>query len=260
MDNIEISVVRLLLFIAFSLLPVFILLNRHRDIVKDLLVSTIRMVIQLFFVGIYLQFLFDNNLPLLNFGWVLVMIIVASFTVKSRSNIRVKNLFLTIFSVILLTTIVVGGVLLFTIGIEPIYDAHYLIPLIGMILGNSLQANVISLNSFYRDIKENRDIYELLLYNGASRKEALREFSDNSLRLALSPTIAAMMTIGLVSLPGMMTGQILGGTDPMGAIKYQIIIMMAIFLSIFFSVYLNIKLTPLAAFDSFGNLLDDKIE
>lgn len=148
-------------------------------------------------------------------------------------------------------------ILLVTVGVTPLYDAPYLIPMIGMLMGNALQGNVISLERFYSSLKSDRDIYELMLFNGVSRWEAITPFINQALSAAISPAVAGMMTIGLVSLPGMMTGQILGGTVPIEAIKYQIVIMGAIFLTLFFSVFFNLLLTPLVTFTSYGVLRND---
>jgi putative ABC transport system permease protein len=123
-----------------------------------------------------------------------------------------------------------------------------------MILGNCLRADIIGLNHFYQSIHKNEKSYHQSLAYGAALTEAVNPFFRDALRSAIAPTIASMATIGLVSLPGMMTGVILAGADPFTAIKYQIAIMIAIFSGTAITVFLAIRLTVANSFDAFGIL------
>ncbi|NQV31887.1 MAG: ABC transporter permease, partial [Phycisphaeraceae bacterium] len=107
---------------------------------------------------------------------------------------------------------------------------------------------------FYQDIRKNEKLYVQSLAFGATRAEASRDFLADAFRAALSPSIATMSTIGLVSLPGMMTGVILGGTNPDTAIMYQIAIMLSILAGTAITVFLAIQLTSRQSFDTFGML------
>lgn len=107
--------------------------------------------------------------------------------------------------------------------------AQYLIPISGLILGNCLRADIIGLRTFYTNLKKYQKNFEYTLAQGASLHEGLRPYMREACEAALAPSIATISTVGLVSLPGVMTGVILGGGDPMVAIKYQIAIMIAIF-------------------------------
>jgi len=118
---------------------------------------------------------------------------------------------------------------IFLIAGKSASDAALLIPIGGMLLGNSLRGNVVVLERFFRQMRDNRAEYELRLLYGASRNEALLPFMQIALRAGITPQIASMATLGIVSLPGMMTGQLLGGSTPMTAIQYQIAIMIGIF-------------------------------
>ena len=121
-----------------------------------------------------------------------------------------------------------------------------------MLLGNCLHGNIRALESFYTDIREKEARYHADLLIGASVIEATMPFFRKALRASLTPMIGSMATIGIVSLPGMMTGQILGGAIPLTAAKYQIAIMMGIFLSSFTAIAFNIRLSLKAAFDEQG--------
>jgi putative ABC transport system permease protein len=131
-------------------------------------------------------------------------------------------------------------------------DARYFIPMAGMILGNSLRADIVGLSTFFSSLRTEEKSYLLSLSQGATLSEAVRPFLQKAYTASLAPTIATMATIGIVALPGMMTGIILGGTDPFVAIKYQIAIMMAIFSGTALAVILGILLTLKASFDRYG--------
>ena len=126
-----------------------------------------------------------------------------------------------------------------------------------MLLGNCLQGNIISLRSFYHSLRDQEKVYYYSIAAGATRLEAIRPFFKEAILASTQPTLAGMATIGLVALPGMMTGQILGGSVPMVAIKYQIAIMFAIFITKFFSVILSILFSMRAGIDSFDRLKTD---
>jgi putative ABC transport system permease protein len=213
------------------------------------------MTIQLLLVGVYLKYLFAWDSSLLNILWLIVMVAVATFSVvrSSELNLRVFALpaFLSFALAIVSVLFYFNGIV---ISIERIFEAKYLIAIGGMLLGNSLRGNIVGVGSFYRSIKrdENRYLYRLSL--GATLFEALIPYFRESLTFALKPTIATMMTVGIVSLPGMMTGQLIAGSTPLVAVKYQIAIMIAIFVSTTISVGLTILLTARTSFDHYGIL------
>jgi putative ABC transport system permease protein len=129
-----------------------------------------------------------------------------------------------------------------------------------MILGNCLQGNVIALERFYSAIKKNETEYTTYLMLGATRWEAARPYFREAIKAAINPTIAGMGTMGLVSLPGMMTGQILGGSEPWLAVKYQIAIMICIFTSTTLASIINLKLSIALAFNKFDVLKAEVLE
>jgi len=138
-----------------------------------------------------------------------------------------------------------------------VFDARYLIVLGGMLLGNSLRGNIVGIDSFYRSIRKDVKKFLYVLSLGASHHEAMLPYMRESVRLALKPTIASMATMGIVALPGMMTGVILGGTSPEVAIKYQIMIMIGIIVSTVVSVVLTILMTMRVCFTKYGTLKKD---
>ncbi|MCT4606934.1 MAG: ABC transporter permease [Marinisporobacter sp.] len=123
-----------------------------------------------------------------------------------------------------------------------------------MLLGNSLNGNIICINNFYKAIKENEKEYFYYLSLSGNKIEVLLVYFKEAIFSSVRPTIASIETIGLVALPGMMTGQILGGAVPLTSIKYQIAIMIAIFITRYFSALLSILFTVFYAFDEYDVL------
>ena len=229
-------------------------------IAKELLISTLRMIVQLVLVGFFLEFVFHLNNWLLNSVWFMTMITVAVFSVIKNSDLKVRHFFRPVLlSFILANFFVVLYFNYFIVNLNFVMDAKYMIAIGGMVLGNSLRANIVGLGDFYKSISKDEQLYFYKLSLGATRFEALRGFAKKSFIAAMNPTIASMATMGIVSLPGMMTGQILGGSVPLVAIKYQIAIMIAILASTIISISLSIIFTVGKSFNKYGVLLKSVI-
>lgn len=241
------------------LIPFAILLWERTGLGREAMLAVVRMIVQLLFVGLYLDWIFRINHPLLNILWVAVMITVADGVILRRSGLRLGRLLVDLFGALVIGTAVPLLIFVWVIlSTDDPFGARYLIPIGGMILGNCLRANVVALRSFYQSIRQREKTYLYLLSQGATRAEAINPFLRDSLQEAFSPTLATLAAAGLVSLPGMMTGVILAGQNPMEAIGYQIAIMAAIFTGTAITVLAGIKLTARKAF-THGGLLKREI-
>ncbi|MCX7101937.1 MAG: iron export ABC transporter permease subunit FetB [Methylobacter sp.] len=258
MNTLDIELPKMTLLYGLSLLPVLLLWLIGLRLTKDIVISIVRMSIQLALVGIYLKMLFELNHPYLNGLWILMMLLVADITILKRAGLKVRYFALATFTAVA-SSILFSTAFLVVLVIQPTlyYDAHYIVPLAGMILGNCLQGNVIALERFYSVLRKNENEYATFLMLGATRWEAVRPYFKDAIKAAINPTIAGMGTMGLVSLPGMMTGQILGGSDPWLAVKYQIAIMICIFTSTTIACIINLKLSLNIAFNAFDILNDE---
>lgn len=261
MQTLDIALPRMALLYGLCLLPWGLLWLLGLRLSRDVAISILRMSIQLALVGIYLKMLFELNHPWLNGLWILMMLIVADLSILKRAGLKARYFalatFMAIASSILFTT-----AFLVILVIQPahFYDARYIVPLAGMILGNCLQGNVIALERFYSALRKNENEYATFLMLGASRWEAVLPYFRDAIKAAINPTIAGMATMGLVSLPGMMTGQILGGSEPWLAVKYQIAIMICIFTSTTLAGVINLKLSLAIAFNAYDVLKEDVID
>ena len=261
METLDIALPKMALLYGLCLLPGLMLWLIGLRIHRDIGISILRMSIQLTLVGIYLKTLFNLNNPYLNGIWILMMLVVADFSILRRAGLKARYFALATFTAITLS-ILFSTAYLVILVIQPthFYDARYIVPLAGMILGNCLQGNVIALERFYSSIRKNEDEYVTFLTLGATRWEAVRPYFRDAIKAAINPTIASMATMGLVSLPGMMTGQILGGSEPWLAVKYQIAIMLCIFTSTTIACIINLKLSLNIAFNAFDVLRDEVID
>jgi putative ABC transport system permease protein len=260
MDIIDLSWWQLGIGFLILVIPAWILWRYKTGLNKKLGIATVRMTLQLLFVGYYLEYLFELDNAWLNAAWIMIMVLVADFATIDRSELnRKKSLLIPIFGATFFGIIVIDMFFLeAVIQLPKFLAAQYTIPITGMVLGNCLRSNVIGINAFYYSLNEHKERYRFYLCCGATRSEAVFPFFQDALKKSANPTLASMATIGLVSLPGMMTGQILSGSSPLIAIKYQIMIMLAIFSGTVLSVYLGIKLSNRFVFFD-NDVLDSSI-
>jgi len=198
---------------------------------RTLLINASRTVVQLLLVGLVLKAVFANA-DLLWVGLMAtVMLAVAGYEVMARQKRRMQGwwgyglgagaMFVSSFSVTLLALLVI-------IGNQPWYEPQYAIPLLGMMLGNTMSGVALALDRLTQSAWQQRAVIEQRLMLGQTRAEAIDEIRRDAARSGLMHIINAMAAAGIVSLPGMMTGQILAGAPPMEAVKYQILIMFLI--------------------------------
>ncbi|MCP3868016.1 MAG: iron export ABC transporter permease subunit FetB [Gammaproteobacteria bacterium] len=197
----------------------------------QLLVAAIRSILQLLLIGLVLKTLFAQSNPILIAALSLLMLSIAGYEVMARQQRRFKGLwgvgigslsmFISSFSITILA-------LKLVVQVEPWYTPQYLIPLLGMMLGNTMSGMSIALDNLTYNAWQQRGTIEAKLMLGWDWDHAISEIRRNALRAGLIPIINAMAAAGVVSLPGMMTGQILAGSPPLEAAKYQIMILLLI--------------------------------
>lgn len=232
MDNSQIyniSIVSMILTYFFASILILLHILFKTGVATDFLTSIVKMSLQLLAAGYILTYIFQFNLFYLTTFVYIFMSFVASHIIYKKAKIRIKPmLYLTIIIVTSVDFTILLGFLILIAKPNPFYDARYLIPIAGMILGNTMNAAVLALNHYFNRISKDKKTIEAYLSCGATAFESSRSLIIDALKVAILPTLANMSGIGVVSLPGMMTGQILSGIDPIIAIKYQISIMVAI--------------------------------
>lgn len=254
METIDISLLGMAGMYLLLLVPIGLMFWLSLGTIRETLFAILRMTVQLAFVGVYLEFIFDfNSLPI-NLAWIAIMIATANWAILRRANLSIRRMFpVTVASVAFSSAFVSGFFVIGVLDTSP-SNARYIIPIFGMVLGNCMRGNVISLERFYAGIRENEIEFMTYQLLGATLWESLRPYMKRALNASIAPYISTMATMGIVSLPGMLTGQILGGSLPLNAIKYQIAIMICIFTAVCLASVINLALSTTIAFDKTGML------
>jgi len=203
---------------------------------KKISLAVVRSTIQVAALGYILKYIFQINTPITFMAVYTVMLFTATWTAVKRPSKPYTGIFSVSFVSIFMASALTGLYTLFlSIPQTPWYDIPQAIPLVGMILGNSLTGVSLCLDKFISEIALKKDSIEDQLSIGATRFEVIRPIISSSIHSGMTPIFNAMMVSGLVSIPGMMTGQILAGNSPILASKYQIIILIMICSTTFIS-------------------------
>ena len=228
---ITLTIIDLVIAALLVVLLALLSMRLKTGISQQLVIAALRTAIQLSLIGLVLKVLFEN----VHLGWVTVMatfmLLVVGREVMARQERRFKgwwgyavgtfSMFLSSFTVTVFALVVI-------LGDTPWYAPQYAIPLLGMLLGNTMNGIAIAMDRLTHAAWEQRGVIEARLMLGERWDEAISEMRRQAIRSGMIPIINAMAAAGIISLPGMMTGQILAGAAPVDAVKYQILIMFLI--------------------------------
>ncbi len=231
---------------AYIFIVLLLLIVKLRGIPreKEIIIASIRMTLQLVLTGYILMYLFENSNPVITVLVIVIMEVFAVYNIYKRVKLTLSLKLKKIIAIAMLTG-TTSSLLFFifvVIHISPWYDPRYFIPIAGMFIGNSMTGISLGVSRLVDGITDNRHLIESALMLGASPKNASREIVNNAFDSAILPTINSMVGMGIVFLPGMMTGQILSGISPITAIEYQIAIMLGILGSVALSVILFVQM------------------
>ncbi|GGA78113.1 ABC transporter permease [Ornithinibacillus halotolerans] len=216
------SYLTLSLTLIFVLIPLLLSRTLKLGLEKDTLIATVRSIIQLLVVGYVLQYVFQAD----SFIFILLMILL--MIGAATQNARKKGasiqgitwkLFITFVFIEILTQSILLG-----LNIVPA-TPQYIIPISGMVIGNSMVLGILFLNRFTAEVENQKEETELILSLGGTPKQAIHTQLITSIKASTIPTIESQKTIGLVQLPGMMSGQIIAGADPVQAVQFQLLIL-----------------------------------
>jgi len=226
-------------------------------ITKDLAIATVRTYVQLLALGFVLRWVFGIDSPWLVVGLVLLMVLAAARILVKRSPDAPPGIFGSAFVSMALTgfliTFSVTGVI---IQVDPWYLPQYVIPLAGMVIGNSMNGIALALERMFADLDRREDEVLALTALGATPWEAAHPAIRDALRAGLIPTINSMAAAGIVFIPGMMSGQILAGADPVTATGYQIVVMLMVAAATALGSVLALVLTYRRRFSADGVFLE----
>ncbi|MBU8792293.1 iron export ABC transporter permease subunit FetB [Oceanobacillus caeni] len=244
------SYLTLTLALIFVLIPIILSKTLHLDLEKDTIIATVRSIIQLLIVGYVLQFVFASEEYIFIILMIVLMIGAATQNARKKGasikGITWKLIITFIFIEILTQAILLG------FQITP-PTAQYIIPISGMVVGNSMVLAILFLNRFTAEVEARQDETELILSLGGTPKQAIHTPLVTSIKASTIPTIESQKTIGLVQLPGMMSGQIIAGADPVQAVQFQLLVL---FLLLTTAIVTSIFL----GFLSYPALFNDKMQ
>lgn len=263
MDVIPLSSADLACASILVLLLAFVSFRMQLGLGSRMIMSGIRMTIQLLLIGLILRSLFASYNIWMIVGISLVMLLVAGREIRLRQKrklsgffgygIGVVSMFISSFSIAVFSLTVI-------IQVEPWYSPQYAIPLLGMLLGNTMTGISLAADKLTSEIYDKRNIIEQRLCLGETWQVAVDDIRKSCMRTGMVPIINSMAAAGIVSLPGMMTGQILGGSPPVEAVKYQILIMFLITAGTGFGVICSIWMTSRHLFDERHRLCIEKLK
>lgn len=232
--------------LAYIFVLVLLVILKYRGISKEkeLILASLRMTIQLVAVGYILTIVFEHPHPLITLLIVLIMVSFAVFTVfrKFKGQLTRSLKKVVIISMPMGTIPVIVYFLLVVIRVEPYYNPQYFVPITGMIIGNSMTGISLGIHTMVKRFNQQKQEIEEALILGATPKQASELIINDSFDAAIMPTINSMLGMGIIFLPGMMTGQILSGIAPNMAILYQIGVMMGILGGVSLSTYIFLQL------------------
>lgn len=208
--------------IAFILIAAAVSRWQESDLEKDLVIATFRSFIQLIAIGFLLELIFEGNNPLFTFSILIVMTVIAGRTTASRANKTPNSQMISLMSIgigslLTLSILVILGVFEFV--------PKDIIPIGGMIIGNSMTTATLVITRLTSDFNDQRNMIESKLALGATSRQASQSQFQRTIKSAMSPIIDTTKTVGLIKLPGAMTGMILAGASPLEAVQLQIIVM-----------------------------------
>jgi len=242
---IQLNIFQFALVYLLLIVVIFIMKRSNINQTKLLIVSSFRMTVQLVLAGLILTYILQYPNPVFTAIYLMAMIIFSIYYVLSKHKELNKKFQLAVgLSLFCSGLFMVCFFIMVIVGID-IFNPQYTIPLAGMIIGNSMTGVTLALKVFKETLDNQKLKAESLLNLGVEPDKILNHIANNSLETAILPTINSMVGMGIIFLPGMMTGQILSGTLPITSIMYQIAIMIAICaavcLAVFFSLHFGYK-------------------
>lgn len=232
MNNSVMNLSLMQLSIAYIFVLIMLIIFKSRGIKREreVLIASTRMTVQLTIMGYILLFVFNNPSWWLTSIMIALMVSFAIYNAIKRVKFTMSKELkrLIAFSMTFGALLTAAFFIIIVLNVRPWFNPQYFIPIGGMIIGNSMTGISLGANKLCSSFEDKRIEIENSLMIGASPRAAAKEIVNNAFDTAILPTMNNMLTMGIVSLPGMMTGQILSGTFPITAIKYQIGIMLAI--------------------------------
>lgn len=214
---------------------------KKQNLERDFIIGAVRTVLQLLLLGIILSWVFRHNSLAITLSLGLIMTVNAALHSKGRVQVKYRTLLidnLTATALAIWPLAFLGSALLHN---TPIWKVEVFLPLLGMLLGNTLNGISVGVDYFGSELKSRKDEVLSLLALGATKYEATSFIRNRAIKIAMTPTLNSMASMGVVSIPGMMTGQILAGNSPQEAAITQVIMMLLVTVGSYCGSYLALN-------------------
>lgn len=253
---INLQTAQFLLIYVLLLVILFVMKRAGVDRTKLLVTASMKMSIQLILAGMILEYVFKQPHIFWTLLYLLVMLIFTIHRILSREKQMNRS-----FQIIVGLSVTFSGLFtllyfIFAVVGRGAFGPQYMIPIFGMLMGNSMTGVSLGLKTLGESLSEQEERIEALTCIGTAPSDILMPFVKQSFETAILPTLNAMAGMGIVALPGMMTGQILAGTDPSIAILYQIAIMIAIATTVALSSFLSLYYGSRTLYDTHTHMID----
>lgn len=257
---VDIGYIELFAASALMLIAGFVSFKLELGQTKRILISTVRCFIQLLAVGFLLGYLFEYQTWWIVLLVLAFMVVAATQIATSRVKSSVPGLIPLVFISVLTSSLSIGFIVVEgVVGADPWYNAQQVIPIVGMIIGNAMSAIAIAIDRLFADMDSREDEIYSLVALGATPREAATASLKAAIGAGMTPILATMSAAGIVTIPGMMSGQILAGADPLEAAKYQIVVMLMLSAANTIAIVMVCFLSYRKRFSSNGYYLDKGI-
>lgn len=240
----------LALTLIFVLIPLLLSKVLRLGLEKDTIIATVRSIAQLLAVGYVLKFVFDSESYLYIALMVTLMIVAATLNARKKGK-QIKGITWKIVVTLVFVELLTQTILLGFQIVPP--TAQYIISLSGMVIGNSMVLSILFLNRFTAEVEASASETELILSLGGTAKQAVHRPLIDAIKASMIPTIESQKTMGLVQLPGMMSGQIIAGADPLQAVQFQLLVLFLLLTTASVS-------SVLLGFLSYRTLFNDRLQ
>lgn len=217
--------VELMTSLIFVAIPLGLALYLKLGLERDIVIATVRSIVQLLVIGYILTFVFESDNPVFMLLMIFLMIGAATQNIIKKGDGIPGITWMIVLTLVTVEALTMG--LMLGLGIIP-FEPDKVIPISGMVIGNCMVLSLLFLNKFKDEVERSDEVIELILSMGGAPKTAIDRSLKNAIRTSMIPTVEAQKTMGLVQLPGMMSGLIIGGADPMEAVLYQLLILFLI--------------------------------
>lgn len=248
-------ILQILLGLLVLATPFYIIFRYRLNVFRKTAWMLIRLFTMMILTGIFLQYLFEWNRVAVNLVWILLMVMVSSAGIIRKARLRMMRFFIPVSAGVAVTSLLAGVYdVVFVLGKDMPFDARYLVPVVGLIIGNMVENNGRALSTYYSGLQHHAQLYAFLLGNGATHNEAVRYFVKRALEKSVLGNIANMSVAVTGMSPVMLWSMLLGGADVLTAVVFQVTMLIVMLCTSMVSVLITLWVARRYTFDDYERL------